>query len=204
MASSSELYAVQFNWTLYSWQVPPPRGPGERAGLSRDLVLDAATELLTERGTVTMRAVAQRLGVAPNALYSHVADKTELVDGVLDRVLAQVEAPRAGRDPVAALHRMMSSTHEVLLRHPQLVPAFLARQGSRGPNAQHLGAVALENLAAAGVTGDAAREALRVLIVYAIGFAAFDGDGGRPLTGAQLRGSFERGLDWLLAGIASR
>jgi TetR/AcrR family tetracycline transcriptional repressor len=181
--------------------VPPPRGPGERAGLSRDLVLDAATDLLAERGTVTMRAVAQRLGVAPNALYSHVADKTELVDGVLDRVLAQVHAPLGG-DPVAALRRMMTSTHDVLLRHPQLVPAFLARQGARGPNAQHLGAVALENLAAAGVTGVAAREALRVLIVYAIGFAAFDGDGERPLPGAELRGTFERGLDWLLTGIA--
>ncbi|MHA6627622.1 TetR/AcrR family transcriptional regulator [Pseudonocardia sichuanensis] len=188
--------------------MPPTRGPGERAGLTRDLVLDAATDLIAERGAVTMRAVAQRLGVAPNALYSHVADKTELVDGVLDRVLAQVDAPRGGGDPLAALHRIMSSTHEVLLRHPQLVPAFLARQGSRGPNAQHLGVVTLEHLAAAGVTGDAAREALRVLIVYAIGFAAFDGDGDgpgeRPLTGAELRGSFERGLDWLLAGIAGR
>ncbi len=72
------------------------RGPGQRAGLSRDRVLDVATDLLAESGTVTMRAVAQRLGVAPNALYSHVADKTELVDGVLDRVLAQVETRGPG------------------------------------------------------------------------------------------------------------
>lgn len=187
--------------------MPPTRGPGERAGLSRDLVLDAATDLLAERGTVTMRAVAQRLGVAPNALYSHVADKTELVDGVLDRVLAQVETPTAGAgtDPTAALHRMLSSTHEVLLRHPQLVPVFLARQGARGPNAQRLGAVALEHLAAAGVTGDAAHDALRVLIVYSIGFAAFDGTPGeRPLPGTELRGNFARGLDWLLTGITGR
>jgi TetR/AcrR family tetracycline transcriptional repressor len=180
------------------------RGPGQRAGLSRDLVLDAATDLLAERGRVTMRAVAQRLGVAPNALYSHIADKTELVDGVLDRVLAQVEAPeaRAGVDPGDAIHRLMTSTHEVLLRHPQLVPAFLARQGARGTNAQRLGAVMLEHLAAAGITGDAAREALRVLIVYTIGFAAVDGaPGERPLPGPELRGNFDRGLRWLLAGI---
>ena len=180
------------------------RGPGQRAGLSRDLVLDAATDLLDERGAVTMRAVAQRLGVAPNALYSHVADKTELVDGVLDRVLAQVDAPppAPGVDPRDALHRLMASTHDVLLRHPQLVPAFLARQGARGENAQRLGAVMLEHLAAAGVTGDAAREAQRVLIVYTIGFAAFDGaPDERTLPGAELRGNFERGLRWLLAGI---
>jgi AcrR family transcriptional regulator len=180
------------------------RGPGQRAGLSRDRVLDAATDLLAERGTVTMRAVAQQLGVAPNALYSHVADKTELVDGVLDRVLAQVEAPPldAAGDPGAALHRLMTSTHDVLLRHPQLVPAFLARQGARGENAQRLGAVLLEHLAAAGITGDAAREALRVLIVYTIGFAAFDGAADeRPLPRAELRATFERGLGWLITGI---
>jgi TetR/AcrR family transcriptional regulator, tetracycline repressor protein len=184
--------------------VSAPRGPGQRAGLTRDLVLDAATDLLAERGTVTMRAVAHRLGVAPNALYSHVADRTELVDGVLDRVLAQVEAPRAGGgvDPTDAMHQVMTSTHDVLLRHPQLVPAFLARQGARGANAQHLGAVLLEHLAAAGITGDAAREALRVLIVYTIGFAAFDGaPGERPLPGPELRGTFDRGLRWLLAGV---
>jgi len=182
------------------------RGPGQRAGLSRDRVLDAATDLITERGTVTMRAVAQRLGVAPNALYSHVADKDELVDGVLDRVLAQVEAPRPGPgdDPGEAMHRLMTSTHDVLLRHPQLVPAFLARQGARGENAQRLGAVVLEHLAAAGVTGDAAREALRVLIVYTIGFAAFDGaEEERPVPGAELREDFDRGLRWLIAGITA-
>jgi len=165
-------------------------------------VLDAATDLLVERGSVTMRAVAQRLGVAPNALYSHVADKTELVDGVLDRVLAQVEAPAPGPDPLDALHRLMSSTHDVLLRHPQLVPAFLTRQGARGPNAQRLGAVALEHLAAAGLDGATARDGLRVLIVYTIGFAAFDsGPDERPLPGSELRHSFESGLRWLLSGM---
>jgi TetR/AcrR family tetracycline transcriptional repressor len=184
--------------------VQSTRGPGQRAGLSRERVLDAATDLLTERGTVTMRAVAQRLGVAPNALYSHVADKTELVDGVLDRVLAQVEALRfeAGGDPGNAMHHVMTSTHDVLIRHPQLVPAFLARQGARGANAQRLGAVMLEHLAATGITGDAAREALRVLIVYTIGFAAFDGaPEDRPLPPSELRANFDRGLRWLITGI---
>lgn len=182
----------------------PHRGPGQRAGLSRDRVLDAATDLLTERGTVTMRAVAQRLGVAPNALYSHVADKTELVDGVLDRVLAQVAVPEldAATDPRDAMHGLLTSTHDVLTRHPQLVPAFLARQGARGENAQRLGAVMLKHLAAAGITGDAAREAVRVLIVYTIGFAAFDGaTDERPLAPSELRANFDRGLRWLITGI---
>ena len=63
-----------------------PRGPGQRAGLTRAAVLDTAHALLAEDGldALTMRALARRLGVAPNALYSHVPGKTELVDALLD------------------------------------------------------------------------------------------------------------------------
>ena len=181
------------------------RAPGQRAGLTRARVLAAARELLAESGLagVTMRALAQRLGVSPNALYSHVASKTALVDDVLDDLLAEVEAPDpATADPVAGLHALMASTHAVLLAHPDLVGLYLARQGARGPNAVRLGEVMLALLARAGVTGAAAREAQRVLIVYAIGFAAFTvepGDAPRP---AELGATFERGLRWLLAGIS--
>jgi TetR/AcrR family tetracycline transcriptional repressor len=89
-------------------------------------------------------------------------------------VLAEVEAPAADvGDPRAGLCSLMSSTYEVLLVHPDLVPLYLARQGARGPNAQRLGEIVLGLLAGAGVTGAGARDALRVLIVYTIGFAAF-------------------------------
>ena len=122
-----------------------------------------------------MRGLATRLGVAPNALYSHVDSKTALVDAVLDDVLGEVAAPSPDTpDPVAGLHALMASTYEVLLAHPDLVPVYLARQGARGPNARGLGDTMLVLLARAGVEGQAAIEALRVLIVYTIGFAAFD------------------------------
>jgi TetR/AcrR family tetracycline transcriptional repressor len=166
-------------------------------------VLAAANELLAEKGlsAVTMRAVAQRLAVAPNAIYSHVANKTELVDEVLDAVLAKVDVPRVA-DPAEALYELMSSTHAVLLRHPDLVPIFLSRQGSRGANAQRLGEVMHDVLAEAGVTGAAAVEARRVLIIFTIGFAAFSGaprDDGVPA--AELQRHFDSGLRWLLSGI---
>jgi TetR/AcrR family transcriptional regulator, tetracycline repressor protein len=181
--------------------VEQPRTPGQRAGLTRARVLDAAAELLSRRGAraLTMRAVAEHLGVAPNAIYSHVAGKAELVDGVLDGVLAHVATPAPGVDPISGVRQVMSSTYEVLLRHPGLLPVYLARHGADGEHARHLGEVVLAHLAAGGVTGEAGREALRVLIVYAIGFAAFAADG--PLPAAELRHNFDRGLGWLLAGI---
>lgn len=173
-------------------------------------MLSAARDLLAERGldSLTMRALAERLDVAPNALYSHVASKTALVDDLLDQMLAEVEAPAPGQeDPSAGLHRLMASTYGMLLAHPDLVPLYLARQGARGPNAQRLGDVMTTLLAEAGVHGPAAREALRVLIVYTIGFAAFavrppvEAGADRPLTNEELLGNFTSGLRWLLAGI---
>jgi TetR/AcrR family transcriptional regulator, tetracycline repressor protein len=168
-------------------------------------VLAAARDLLAERSLegLTMRALAERLDVTPNALYSHVASKTALLDEVLDDVLAEVEAPAADvADPVAGLHALMVSTHDVLLAHPDLVPLYLARQGARGANAQRLGDVMLALLARSGVSGPAARGALRVLIIYTIGFAAFAAD--PALRAQELLDNFDRGLGWLLAGITGR
>ena len=186
------------------------RAPGQRAGLTNAAVLAAATDLLGIRGLdgFTMRALADSLGVAPNALYSHVASKTALIDALLDATLADVEAPaHEMEDPITGLAQLMISTYDVLMSHPDLVPLYLARQGSRGPQAQHLGDVMTGLLARAQVHGEPARDAVRVLIVYTIGFAAFatrpptDVSDERPLTPVDLRHNFADGLRWLLAGI---
>ncbi len=189
------------------------RSTGQRAGLTRTRLLAAARELLTSGGldALTMRALARRLDVQPNALYTHVASKAALLEEVLDDVLAGVEAPQIDReDWETALHELMASTHAVLLAHADLVTLYVSRQGARGPNAQRLGQIMLELLARGGVTGTHAREAQRVLIVHAIGSAAFtsraplepgeDQAVGPPRT--ELVRAFERGLSWLLTGIA--
>lgn len=190
------------------------RTAGQRAGLSREQVLSAGRELVDELGLpgLSMRTLANRLGVRPNALYSHVANKEDLVDAVLDEVLAEVRIPPDDPDrPLEGIRALMTSSYEVLLEHADLVPVYLARQGSSGPRAQRLGEVTLGLLERAGVSGGRAREGLRVLIVYTIGFAAINpGASGTPggvgagprLTESELRHNFERGLRWLLTGIA--
>jgi TetR/AcrR family transcriptional regulator, tetracycline repressor protein len=189
------------------------RLPGQRAGLSRAAVLAAARDLVTEQGleALTMRALAGRLEVSPNALYSHVSSKTGLIDDLLDDVLAEVKAPvPETADPEAGLYALMASTYDVLLAHPDLVPLYLARQGARGANAQRLGEIMLALLDRAGLRGDRALEARRVLIVYTIGFAAFttrpvfELEGDQKLAATEMRENFSSGLRWLLAGIAER
>ncbi|MGY4719016.1 TetR/AcrR family transcriptional regulator [Naumannella cuiyingiana] len=178
------------------------RGPGERAGLTRAAVIGTASRLLTERGGpgVSMRAVARELGVAPNALYSHVRDKDDLLDAVLDASLAGIRPPRKLADPRAGLTTIMKQSFGTLLRHPELVPIFLARQGSRGPNAVRLGVAMDALLARAGVADpDQARLAL---ITHAIGTAALvRTDADAPLSIARVRRLFETSLGWLLDGI---
>jgi TetR/AcrR family transcriptional regulator, tetracycline repressor protein len=150
------------------------RSPGERAGLSSEQVLDAALAVLRRDGLggLSMRRVASALGVAPNALYSHVPTKDALLDGVIDRVLGEVAVPERGgwRARVEAL---MRDSRRVLLEHPDLIPHVLARQ-TTGPNALRLGEATLEQLARGGVPGERGVRALQVLLIHTIGAAAFE------------------------------
>lgn len=171
-------------------------------------MLAAARELLAEGGlpALSMRGLASRLGVAPNALYSHVASKTALLDDLLDDLLALVGAPSPDTaDPNAGLAELMTSTYDVLTAHPDLVPLYLSRQGARGTNATRLGQVMDTLLTRAGVTGPPGSEARRVLIVHAIGSAAFaaapTAHSDPPLSATEARRSYIQGLHWLLNGI---
>jgi TetR/AcrR family tetracycline transcriptional repressor len=177
--------------------------------MTRAAVLASARDMLAESGLdgLTMRALARRLNVAPNALYSHVADKTDLLDGVLDDLLAAVpeSAPDIG-DPSAQLVELLSSTFEVLTQHPRLVPLYLTRGGAQGPHALRLGRAMDTMLSRAGVHATEVADARRVLIIHTIGSAAFTVSspaeaGGRRLSGQDARRLFDRSLRSLLAGI---
>ena len=188
------------------------RGPGQRAGLDRGQVLKAARAVLVSGGVerLSMRAVARSLGVAPNALYNYVADKDELLDAVLDDVLGEVKVPSRShieREPLEAVRAIMLSSYEVLIAHPGLMSAYFDRQGARGIQAQRLGVITLDALARAGLDQHHASEALRVLIVNTMGFAAISArpDPSQPgvISTAELRRNFRSSLDWLLKGITS-
>lgn len=187
------------------------RGPGERAGLDTEQVVAAARAVLEEEGPpgLSLRAVARRLGVAPNALYSHIASRDKLLDAVLDAVLGEVALPSTAmvrRNPAKAVRALMLDSYDVLLRHPGLMPSYLDRQGARGVQAQRLGIFIMDALQRCGLDERAAREAMRVLIVNTIGFAAFSarpaGSGEGPIPAAELRHNFEQALDWLIAAVA--
>jgi AcrR family transcriptional regulator len=137
-------------------------------------VIGAALVVLRRDGLdgVSMRRVAAEVGVAANALYSHLPDKSALLDALMDAVLADVVVPRRGgwRPRMEAL---LLDTRRVLLEYPELVPLFLARQ-TIGPNALHLGEVMLAYLHLGGVRDERAVRALQLLLIHTIGATAFE------------------------------
>jgi TetR/AcrR family tetracycline transcriptional repressor len=213
---------------------PRHRGAGQRAGLTRELVLAAARRIADAEGVdrLTMRRLAAELGVLPNALYSYVPDKEALLDALIDDLLGGIDPGEAVEDWRDGLVRVMDSSRRLLLAHPQLVPVFLARPGL-GPNAARLGEITFGLLRRGGLEGERAVEAFRVLLIYSLGFAAFQAwrlpedadrsaraeaafvglpEDGFPemrrlashLAGPATDGQFHTGLRWLLDGIAAQ
>jgi TetR/AcrR family transcriptional regulator, tetracycline repressor protein len=186
------------------------RAPGQRAGLTREAVMAAAHAALAQDGVdgLSMRRLAQRLGVAPNALYSHVTGRDDLIDALLDDTLSEVRPPDPRRgDWRTGIEAIMRRTYAVLVAHPDLVPLYLARRGARGPRAVALGEAMRELLARGGIEGDEASQAMRALIIHTIGFAAFGVQ--EPLrestlTPKAVEQHFVRSLRWLLDGMAAK
>jgi AcrR family transcriptional regulator len=91
-----------------------------RARLSRDRVLRAAISIADEGGlgSLSMRKLAQDLGVEAMSVYYYVANKDEILDGILNFVISEFELAIGGPDWKAAIRRSAISAHDVLIRHP--------------------------------------------------------------------------------------
>jgi AcrR family transcriptional regulator len=91
-----------------------------RVPLSRSRVLQAAVALADQVGidALSMRKLAQQLAVVPMALYKHVANKEQLLDGMVDVIVGEIDPPIAGPDWKAAIRQRILSARQVLLRHP--------------------------------------------------------------------------------------
>src|SRR6266496_4171516 len=91
-----------------------------RKPLSRERILDTALALVDEEGieALSMRKLGQALGYEAMSLYNHVANKDDLLDGILDLVLAESEPPSPVGDWDAAIRESAISVHDALRRHP--------------------------------------------------------------------------------------
>jgi AcrR family transcriptional regulator len=164
------------------------RGP--KRSLSAERVVDAALEVLDDGGptALSVRAVAARLGVRPNALYTYVASRRALEGAVVERVLADADlsllaaADRTWRE---RLVDFAESLRAHLLRHPA-VSLLMLTAPMDGPAALTVGEGLIGSLHEAGLPiPDAARAAwaLIVQVVGAVALEVAETDGIPPLDG---------------------
>ena len=142
-----------------------------RAPLNRDQILAIAIDVADERGVaaVTMREVASRLGVEAMSLYNHVANKDDILDGMLDAVIEQFDLPTDVSDWREAMRRRAVSAHEVFGHHPW-APMLLDSRESSGPSRLRYFDWVLGTLVEAGFALDAAVRAFSLLDSYIYGF----------------------------------
>jgi AcrR family transcriptional regulator len=91
-----------------------------RAPLTKERILHAAVELADGGGveSLSMRKLAQELDVVPMALYKHVANKDEMLDAMVDAVVAEIDPPETDVDWKTAIRRRILAARRMLLRHP--------------------------------------------------------------------------------------
>jgi TetR/AcrR family transcriptional regulator, tetracycline repressor protein len=147
-----------------------------RGSLSREEIIKEALALLDEHGpgALSMRRVADRLGVAPNALYYRVRGKADLIDGLIDEVYAGLDLdPDTGGDWTEQLATLSQAIRAHLLAHPAVVP-FALQQPGLGPHSLRLGEAIYNVLRPAGFSDQAVVGTVYALLTYILGFVALE------------------------------
>jgi AcrR family transcriptional regulator len=168
------------------------------ARLDRATIVETAVNLADKRGldAVTLRAVAEQLGVTPMALYRHIGGKDDLLDHMADQLYAELALPDAAPDWWDGLLALGRSTRRILLERPWAVPLFA--RPLAGPNAVRLGDSLLATLRRAGFSQREANELHGQLTSMVFGLVAPE------LAGKPNAAAFERGLSMLRPGLEAR
>ncbi len=146
---------------------PPARTP-----LSRERVLHAAVTFADDNGigSLSMRKLGEVLGVEAMSLYNHVANKSELLDGMVDVVFGEIDLPGADSDWRSAMRQRAISARQVLSRHRWAIGVMESRTTPGPATLRHHDAV-IGSLRAGGFSVELAAHAFSVLDSYIYGFA---------------------------------
>ena len=160
--------------------------PEPRAPLNRERVLRAAVVLADEAGleSLTMRELGLRLGVEAMSLYNHVANKDDILDGMVDLVVGDIDLPADTVDWKEAMRRRAVSAQAVFSRHPW-ASALIDSRESSGPERLRYFEWVIGTLRRAGFSVELAAHAFSVLDSYIYGFGRQQfnmaaGSGGEP------------------------
>jgi AcrR family transcriptional regulator len=155
-----------------------PSGRARRRGgrrlLSREQIVERALALADREGleALTMRRLADDLGVGTMTLYSYFRDKDELIDAAVSRVASKVVIPSAQGPWRARLRTLIKEIHRSLVEHPSGVE-LRRRRPMLTPAALQTTEAGMRILTGAGFSAADAAKAWRTLFVYTFGYASF-------------------------------
>jgi AcrR family transcriptional regulator len=143
-----------------------------RVPLSRERLLRGAIAVADAAGigALTMRSLARELGVKPMALYHYVANKEEILDGIIDVVFSEIELPPTDADWRSAMRHRALSARSVLARHPWATPLMDSRTNP-GPATLRQHDAMIGTLRRAGFSMQMTAHAYSLLDSYVYGFA---------------------------------
>ncbi|MEV6596076.1 TetR/AcrR family transcriptional regulator [Actinoplanes sp. NPDC051346] len=146
--------------------------PKSGTPLSRERVLRAAVAVADEGGlgSLTIRSLARELGVKPMSVYHYVANKDEILDGVVDLIFGEMEVPSPGGDWRAEIHRRATSARRVLSSHPWAIGLLDSRTAPGPATLRHHDAT-IGVLRGAGFSVKLSAHAYALLDSYIYGFA---------------------------------
>lgn len=143
-----------------------------RTPLSRERILRAALELADEGGieSLSMRRLGHALGFEAMSLYNHVAGKDDVLDGIVDLVLAETEPPPRTGEWSAAVRQSAISVHQALRRHPWAADLMMSADRIIPTRLRHMDSL-LGRLREAGFSADTTYYAYHLLDAYVLGFS---------------------------------
>ncbi len=144
----------------------------ERVPLNRERLLRGAIAIADAEGNsaLTIRSLAKMLGVKPMAIYHHVANKDEILDGIVDIVFAEIDLPPMDTDWKAAMRHRAIATRHALTQHPWAIPLMESRSNPGLNTLRHHDAV-IGILRRAGFSIEMTAHAYSLLDSYIYGFA---------------------------------
>ena len=145
--------------------------PKTRPPLSRERVLRTAVALADEAGigALSMRRLGHELGVEAMSLYNHVDGKDDILNGIVELVLGEIQLPSDQADWKEALRQTAISANEVFVRHPWACSLTLGRPSVSPPRTRWMESV-LRTLREAGFSPDLTHHAYHALDSHITGF----------------------------------
>ena len=143
--------------------------------LTRDIVVHEALAVLDEGGyeALTIRRLAERLGVVPMAVYRHVSNKDDLTDALLDLAVSKVPLPEADIDWRNGLRQLAHAIRDTILQHPGIITPLVTKP-ALGPSSLQLAEFGFSVMRSAGFDATHTTRSVNSVITYTIGFAALE------------------------------